>query len=132
NRSRTFLLFRTEAQVPVKICILSRNKDLYSTRRLVEASRERNHDPLVIDYLRCYINITAHRPRILFGGGGLEGIDAVIPRIGASHAFSGTAIVRQFETMGTYTINRSQAISRSRDKLRSLQILARRGIGLPV
>jgi len=86
----------------------------------------------VIDHLRCYMNITSHKPKVLYQGQNLEDIDAVIPRIGASNTFYGTAVVRQFEIMGVFTANTSQAISRSRDKLRSLQIMARRGIGLPV
>lgn len=116
----------------MKIAILSRNKSLYSTQRLYEVAQERGHDVEVIDYLRCYMNITSHRPRVIYAGRELDGFDAIIPRIGASHTFYGTAVVRQFEMMGTFTANKSQAISRSRDKLRCLQILARKGIGLPV
>lgn len=116
----------------MKVAILSRNKSLYSTRRLVEAAKAHDLEVEVIDYLRCYMNIAAHRPRVVLMGRELDDIDAVIPRIGASHTFYGTAVVRQFEMMGTYTINRSQAISRSRDKLRSMQVLSRRGIALPV
>jgi ribosomal protein S6--L-glutamate ligase len=86
----------------------------------------------VIDYLRCYMNITSHKPMVMYGGKPLEGFDAIIPRIGASKTFYGTAVVRQFEMMGVFTPNESQAISRSRDKLRCLQLLAREGIGLPV
>ncbi len=116
----------------MKICILSRNKDLYSTGRLLEAGAERGHDIRAIDPLRCYMNITSHKPSIHFKGEPLEGYSAVIPRIGASITFYGTAVVRQFEMMGIYSVNESVAISRSRDKLRSLQLLARKGIGLPV
>jgi ribosomal protein S6--L-glutamate ligase len=116
----------------VKIVILSRKQSLYSTRRLSEAAVERGHDVQVVDYLRCYMNITSHRPQIIFQGEPLSGLDALIPRIGASHTFYGTAVVRQFEMMGVYPTNESQAISRSRDKLRSLQLLSRAGIGLPV
>ena len=116
----------------MKICILSRNKDLYSTSRLEEAARQRGHDVHVINPLRCYMNITSHKPSIHFKGEPLLGFDAVIPRIGASITFFGTAVVRQFEMMDVYTVNESVAISRSRDKLRSLQLLARKGIGLPV
>ncbi len=116
----------------MKIAILSRKASLYSTSRLVEAARLRGHDVEVIDYLRCFMNITAHKPQVFFKGRSLADFDAVIPRIGASHTFYGTAVVRQFEMMGTYTLNRSQAISRSRDKLRSLQIMAKQGIGMPV
>ncbi|MGP1382727.1 MAG: 30S ribosomal protein S6--L-glutamate ligase [Thainema sp.] len=116
----------------MKIAILSQDAQLYSTRRLKEAGEERGHDVQVIDYLRCYMNITSHKPLVIYQGKPLEGIDAVIPRIGASKTFYGTAVVRQFEVMGVFTTNESQAISRSRDKLRCLQILARKGIGLPV
>ncbi len=116
----------------MKICILSRNKDLYSTKRLMEAGAERGHDVRVIDPLLCYMNITSHNPSISFKGERLEGYHAVIPRIGASITFFGTAVVRQFEMQGVYCLNESVAISRSRDKLRSLQLLARKGIGLPV
>jgi ribosomal protein S6--L-glutamate ligase len=116
----------------MKIVILSRDATLYSTRRLKEAGEEQGHEVQVIDHLRCYMNITSHKPKVLYQGQNLEDIDAVIPRIGASNTFYGTAVVRQFEIMGVFTANTSQAISRSRDKLRSLQIMARRGIGLPV
>jgi ribosomal protein S6--L-glutamate ligase len=116
----------------MKIAILSRNTALYSTRRRKEAGEARGHEVRVIDYLRCYMNITSHRPQVFFQGAELEGFDAIVPRIGASHTFYGTAVVRQFEMMGTFSTNESQAISRSRDKLRSLQLLARNGIGLPV
>ncbi|MEM9002402.1 MAG: 30S ribosomal protein S6--L-glutamate ligase [Cyanobacteria bacterium P01_F01_bin.86] len=116
----------------MRMVILSRDSALYSTRRLIEAGEKRGHHMRVIDPMRCYINITSHRPKVLYQGKPLKEIDAIIPRIGASHTFYGTAVVRQFEMMGVFTTNESQAISRSRDKLRSLQILARRGIGLPV
>jgi ribosomal protein S6--L-glutamate ligase len=116
----------------MKIAILSRDATLYSTTRLREAGEERGHEVKVIDYLRCYMHVTSRQPKIIFQGKELEGFDAVIPRIGASHTFYGTAVVRQFEMLGTFTTNESQAISRSRDKLRSLQLLARGGIGLPV
>ena len=116
----------------MKIGILSRKAELYSTRRLVEAARERGHAVHVINPLRCYMNITSHSPAIHYKGEQLEGFDAVIPRIGASITFYGTAVVRQFEMMGVYCVNESVAISRSRDKLRSMQLLARKGIGLPV
>lgn len=116
----------------VKIGILSRNSKLYSTRRLVEAARERGNEVEVIDYARTHMNITAHNPKIFLGTKDLSGFDAVIPRIGASYTFFGTAVVRQFEMMGVYSVNESVAISRSRDKLRSLQLLARKGVGLPV
>lgn len=116
----------------MKIAILSRNKSLYSTRRLIEAAETRGHEVEVLDVLRCYMNITSHRPGIHYKGRDLNGFDAVIPRIGASVTFYGTAVSRQFEMMGVYTLNESVAISRSRDKLRSMQLLSRRGIGLPV
>ncbi|MEQ8955542.1 MAG: 30S ribosomal protein S6--L-glutamate ligase, partial [Gammaproteobacteria bacterium] len=116
----------------MKIALLSRNKNLYSSRRLIEAAEERGHDVRVLDVLRCYMNITSHRPSIHYKGDDLEQFDAVIPRIGASVTFYGTAVLRQFEMMGVYPLNESVAISRSRDKLRSLQLLSRKGIGLPV
>ncbi|NMF82020.1 30S ribosomal protein S6--L-glutamate ligase [Nodosilinea sp. P-1105] len=116
----------------MKIAILSRDATLYSTRRLKEAGEAQGHDMPVIDHLRCYMNITSHKPKVIYQGEHLEDIEAVIPRIGASNTFYGTAVVRQFEIMGVFTANTSMAISRSRDKLRSLQIMARRGIGLPV
>jgi ribosomal protein S6--L-glutamate ligase len=115
----------------LKIGILSRRATLYSTRRLREAAEARGHEVTVVDYSRCYMNITSHNPQVLFGGHRLH-FDAVIPRIGASLTFYGTAVVRQFEMMGVFSANESQAIIRSRDKLRSLQLLARAGIGLPV
>ena len=116
----------------MKIAMLSRNPELYSHRRLKEAAEERGHELDIIDHLKCYINITSHRPAIFYQGEKVEGYDAVIPRIGASVTFFGTAVLRQFEVMGVYPLNESVAVSRSRDKLRSLQLLARRGIGLPV
>jgi ribosomal protein S6--L-glutamate ligase len=116
----------------MKIAILSRNAKLYSTRRLAEACVERGHEVKVIDVLRCYMNITSHRPSIHYKGEDLSEFDAVIPRIGASVTFYGTAVLRQFEMMGTYPLNESVAITRARDKLRSLQLLSRKGIGLPV
>lgn len=116
----------------MKIAILSRNRSLYSTRRLVEAAQARGHEVEVIDVLRCYMNIVPHKPEIHYRGRKLEGFDAVIPRIGASVTFYGTAVVRQFEMMGVYSVNESVAITRARDKLRALQLLARKGIGMPV
>lgn len=116
----------------MKIGILSRNRKLYSTNSLVQAAEARGHEVHVINYVKCHMNITTHRPKIFLGNEALEGFDAVIPRIGASQTFFGTAVVRQFEMMGVYSVNESVAISRSRDKLRSLQLLARRGVGLPV
>jgi len=114
------------------IAILSRNRYLYSTRRLVEAGEEREHKITVVDPLRCYMNIVPHAPEIHYKGRRLDGFDAVIPRIGASITFYGAAVLRQFEMTGVYPLNESVAISRSRDKLRSMQLLSRRGIGLPV
>lgn len=116
----------------MKIAILSRNPRLYSTRRLVEAGQQRGHEVHVIDTLRAYMNITSHKPQIHYRGQALEGFDAVIPRIGASVTFYGCAVLRQFEMQGVFPLNESVAISRSRDKLRSLQLLSRKGIGLPV
>ena len=115
----------------MKIAILSRKGSLYSTSRLKQAAEEAGHEAMVVDYLRCYMNIATHRPSVVYGGKPLT-VDAIIPRIGASNTFYGTAVVRQFEMMGVYPLNESQAISRSRDKLRCLQLLSRRGIGLPV
>lgn len=116
----------------MKIAILSQNANLYSTRRLRIAGQEQGHDMRVIDYLRCYMNIASKKPMIVYKGKQLENFDAIIPRIGASKTFYGTAVVRQFEVMDVFSPNRSQAISLSRDKLRSMQILAREGVGLPV
>jgi len=116
----------------MKIAILSRNSRLYSTQRLVEAAAARGHEVMVLDPLRCYMNISRDEPEIHYRGRALEGIDAVIPRVGASITFYGTAVVRQFEMLGVYTLNESLAISRARDKLRALQLLSRKGIGLPV
>ncbi len=116
----------------MKIALLSRNKNLYSSRRIIEAAQAKGHEIIPIDYLRCYMNITSKHPTIIYQEKALSNVDAVIPRIGASNTFYGTAVVRQFETMGTFTLNGSIAISRSRDKLRCLQILARKGVGLPI
>ena len=116
----------------MKIGILSQNRKLYSTRRLIEAAEKRGHEVAVINPLRCYMNIASFNPEIHYDGKVLKDFDAVIPRIGASITFYGTAVVRQFEMMGVFPLNESVAISRSRDKLRSLQLLSRKGIGLPV
>jgi|TARA_R110002073_G_scaffold329152_3_gene511271 ribosomal protein S6--L-glutamate ligase len=116
----------------MKIAIMSRNKNLYSTRRLVEAGEAAGHDMRVIDTLRCYMSMEATGPTIHYRGEKLEGYDAVIPRIGASVTFYGTAVLRQFEMMNVFPVNESVAISRSRDKLRSLQLLSRKGVGLPI
>lgn len=115
----------------MKIKILSRNTHLYSTKRLVEAATKRKHEVEVIDPLKCDIVIEKRKPNIYYKGGYIEGVDAIIPRIGASVTFYGTAVVRQFEMMGAFTTTESEALVRSRDKLRSLQVLSRAKIGLP-
>jgi len=116
----------------MKIAVLSRNRRLYSTRRLIEAAEKRGHEVQVIDVLRCYMNIVSRKPSVHLEGEQLPNFDAVIPRVGASVTAYGTAVLRQFEMMGTYTLIESVALARSRDKLRSLQLLSRKGIGLPV
>ena len=116
----------------MNIFILSRNKNLYSTSRLVEAGNKMGHNVRVVDYMRCYMNITSRKPTIFYGGESLGKVDAVIPRIGASNTFYGTAVVKQFEMMDSYCVNTSYAIANSRDKLRSLQILAEAGINMPI
>lgn len=116
----------------MKIVLLCRSPQLYSHQRLIEAARARGHEIDTINHLRCTIDIASHRPKIHYHGKVLAKPDAVIPRIGASVTFFGTAVVRQFEMMRVYCVNESVAISRSRDKLRSLQLLSRKGIGLPV
>lgn len=115
----------------MKIAILSRNPKLYSTKRLVEAAKAKGHEAVVVDHLKCNIEIEKRKPLIYYKNAYLEGIDAVIPRIGASVTFYGAAVVRQFEMMKVFTATESQALVRSRDKLRSLQILSRAGVGLP-
>lgn len=115
----------------MKLAILSRNSKLYSTRRLVEAARERKHSVRVLDPLRCYIRIGADRFDLHYKGRVLTDYDAVLPRIGASITRYGTAVLRQLEMMNVYTPNDSDAILRARDKVRSHQLLARQGIGLP-
>jgi ribosomal protein S6--L-glutamate ligase len=115
----------------MKIAILSRNARLYSSVRLVQAARARGHSVRVLDPLRCYMRIAPNTFEIHYKGHALHGFDAVIPRIGASVTFYGTAVLRQFEMMGVFTPSTSDAIQRSRDKLRSLQLLAHEGIGLP-
>ena len=115
----------------MKIAILSRNPKLYSTQRLVEAAKEKGHEVKVVDHLKCIIELEKKNPRIFYNGTYLDDIDAIIPRIGASVTFYGTAVVRQFEMMHVFSAVESQALVRSRDKLRSLQILARAGVGLP-
>ncbi len=116
----------------MKIAMMARNGELYSHRRLVNAAVARGHEIDIINTIRCYMNITSHRPELRYQGEKLVGYDAVIPRIGASITYYGLAVLRQFEMMGVYSLNESVAIGRSRDKLRSMQLLARDGIGLPV
>ena len=116
----------------MKVAVLSRDGSLYSTRRLLEAGNKRGHAMVLIDHMRCYMDITAHSPKLIYQGKPLKDIDAVIPRIGASKTFYGTAVVRQFQMMGVFTANGADAISRSRDKLRCLQLLSKEGVGLPV
>ena len=116
----------------MKVAILSRNKNLYSTNRLFNAGTKRGHRIYVIDYLRCYINIGENQTAIYYDGKKLGRYDAVLPRIGASQTSYGTAIVRQFEMIGDFVINKSDAIKSSRDKLRSLQVLAKHGIDMPI
>lgn len=118
----------------MNIAILSRNSKLYSTRRLVEAAKERGHQARVIDHVRCFMDIDADSPSVHYKDEEFTqgNFDAVIPRIGASVSFYGNAVVRQFEMMGTYCVNESVAISRSRDKLRAIQLLSRKGLGIPV
>jgi ribosomal protein S6--L-glutamate ligase len=115
----------------MKIIILSRQPSLYSTRRLVESGQNLGHEMRVVDHLKCNIELETKRPRLYYEGSYLEGVDAVIPRIGASVTFYGTAVVRQFEMMKVFTAVESQALIRSRDKLRSLQLLTRAGVGMP-
>ena len=115
----------------MKIAILSRNSKLYSTKRLVEAAVERGHEAIVLDHLKCDLLMEKNQPSIIYKGIPLTDIDAVIPRIGASVTFYGTAVVRQFEMMKVASAVESQAIVRSRDKLRSLQLLSRAGLDLP-
>jgi ribosomal protein S6--L-glutamate ligase len=116
----------------VKIAVLSTVKSLYSTRRLVEAAEKRGHECVVIDHSKCYVGIQQGKPSIHYKGQDISDIDAIIPRIGASVTFYGSAIVRQFEVMDVISANPSQAITRSRDKLRCMQILSGAGIGLPI
>ncbi len=116
----------------MKIALLSRNRKLYSSRRIIEAAEARGHEVVVIDVLRAYMTVVSHKPSIHYKGKLIEGIEAVIPRIGASVTSYGTAVLRQFEMMNVVALNESVAISRSRDKLRSLQLLSRKGIGMPL
>ncbi|MGO1520951.1 MAG: 30S ribosomal protein S6--L-glutamate ligase [Sphingobacterium sp.] len=116
----------------MKIAILSTNRSLYSTKRLVEAANKRGHECQVIDHSKCYVGIQQAKPSIHYKGQDITEIDAIIPRIGSSVTFYGSAIVRQFEVMGVISANPSQAITRSRDKLRCMQILSGAGLGLPI
>jgi len=116
----------------MKIGMLARNPNLYSHRRIKEAAEARGHELDIINTTRCYMNIASRRPEVYYNGEKLPHYDAIIPRIGASVTFYGLAVLRQFEMMGVYPVNESVAIGRSRDKLRSMQLLARDGIGLPV
>jgi ribosomal protein S6--L-glutamate ligase len=115
----------------MKLAILSRGKTIYSTKRLVEAAEKRGHEVLQLDHMKCVLGIEKGRPHIYYGGKEVTGVNAVIPRIGASVTFYGAAVLRQFEMMKIFTAVESQALVRSRDKLRSLQLLARAGMGMP-
>lgn len=115
----------------MKVAVLSRNGDLYSTKRLMEACKKRGHEVILVDHTKCTIVMEKNKPSVLYEGGMLENVEAIIPRIGASVTFYGAAVVRQFEMMKVFTAVESQALMRSRDKLRSLQILSRAGLGLP-
>jgi len=115
----------------MKIGILSRNSRLYSTNRLVRVCEDRGHKAVVINPLRCYMNVSKRHPEIHYQGRVLENFDAIIPRIGTSITFYGTAVVRQFEMMGVYTLNNEKSINRSRNKLVSMQLLAQHGIPMP-
>ncbi len=115
----------------MKIGVLSRNQELYSTQRLMEAIEARGHTAVLVDHLKCNLVMEKNRPTVLYKGHHLDDLDAIIPRIGASVTFYGSAVVRQFEMMKVFSTVESQALIRSRDKLRSLQILSRAGLGLP-
>jgi ribosomal protein S6--L-glutamate ligase len=115
----------------MRIAILSRRPELYSTQALFEAGRQRGHDMQVMDTLQFDVSVRRRKPALLYRGVAIEPFDAVIPRIGASVTVYGLAVVRQFEMMGVYCLNESQAIARSRDKLRSLQLLCRHDVGVP-
>ena len=116
----------------MKIAILSRNRRLYFTRRLVEACTERGHEVRVLDTLKCYMELSSHEPVVWYKGEKLEDFDAIIPRIGASITPYGLAVIRQFEMLGTYSLTESVALGRSRDKLRALQLLSRKNVGMPI
>ena len=115
----------------MKVAVLSRNPKIYSTRRIVEAAENRGHEVLVLDHLKCVLSIEKSKPSIYYKGEEITGVNAIIPRIGASVTFYGSAVVRQFEQMKVFSSVESQALVRSRDKLRSLQLLSKAGIGMP-
>ena len=115
----------------MKIAVLSTNPDLYSTRRLVEAIKQKGHQAVVIDHVKCFVMIEGGKPTVIYKGKPIKGIDAIIPRIGTSVNAFGCAVVRQFELMKVFTTVKSQAILRSRDKLRSMQVLAKSGVDIP-
>lgn len=126
-----FNIFKLPGKKQLHIAILSRGPKLYSTKRLVEAAEAAGHTVQVVDVLRCYMNVQTENPCIYYKGEKLPEFDAVIPRISPARTFYGTALLRQMEMMGVYAINGSLAISRSRDKLRSLQLFTRKGVGVP-
>lgn len=115
----------------MKIVILSTNKNLYSTNRLLEAARDRGHEAEIINHTQCYVVIESGNPKVYYGDHSIDNVDAIIPRIGASVSFYGSSIVRQFEMQKVFTTTSSLALVRSRDKLRATQILSRHGIGIP-
>jgi len=115
----------------MRIVILSKGPGNYSTKRLKKVAIERGHDVKVVDYARCYISVEQDKPKVRYEGENISGVDAIIPRISANYTKYGSSIVRQFEMMGVYTTTKSIALSRARDKLRSLQILAKSGVGIP-
>jgi ribosomal protein S6--L-glutamate ligase len=115
----------------MKFAVLSANPNLYSTRRIIEAGKKKGHEMIIIDHTKCDLVIEKKKPCVIYKGQEITDVDAVIPRIGASVTFFGTAVVRQFEMMKKFTATESQALVRSRDKLRSLQILSRAGLDLP-
>ena len=114
------------------MAILSANPKLYSTQRIKEAGEKRGHEMLIVNHTKCDLLIQGNNPQVYYKGQELQGIDAIIPRIGASVTFYGAAVIRQFEMMKVFAATSSQSLVRSRDKLRSLQILSGAGLGLPV
>jgi len=128
-----FILNDTKKEVHnMRLVVLSRDPKLYSTRRIVEAGEERGHSIVVMDHMKCYMSLEQGKPSIHYQGKEIGNVDGIIPRIGASVTFYGAAIVRQFEMMNVISANPSQAITRSRDKLRSMQLLAKAGLGMPL